>query len=105
MRKGEAALDRWSWAHVGTGVALAKVRVGPWVAVLLLVGFDVLEAALRRVNLDGGGLFEYESPRNIVADVALGVVAFLIVRAVAPPRVRRVRARALVPTSVPAEGT
>ena len=103
MRKGEAALDRWSWAHVGTGAALAKVRVGPWAAVLLLVGFEVLEAGLRRVSLHGSGLFEYESPRNIVADVALGVLAFLVVRAVVPLRAKHVKVPAPVPASVPAD--
>lgn len=74
-RKGEAALDNWSWAHVASGAGLALSGVSWGWSLALLVGFEALEGALRRTK-DRGGLFEYESWPNIVADVVTGMIGF-----------------------------
>ncbi|MHB8634114.1 MAG: hypothetical protein ACYDBQ_09140 [Thermoplasmatota archaeon] len=57
-----------------------------WVPLLLFVGFEVLEAMLRRLPTNGGGLFEYESWPNIVADVVVGMAAFMLWRLVCHTR-------------------
>ncbi len=76
-RKGEAALDNWSWAHVASGAGLALSGVSWGWSLAALVGFEALEGALRRVRTkDAGGLFEYESWPNVVADVVTGMIGF-----------------------------
>lgn len=80
-RPGEAPLDAWSLVHAASGAGLALV-VGPWyVALGLLVAYEGLEAGLRRIKVEEGGLFEYESWPNIVADVAVGMLGFAVLRA------------------------
>jgi hypothetical protein len=83
-RKGEAALDRWTWVHLGTGLGLGLVLSRWWVAVVLLIAFEGLEAILRQVRTRKGGLFEYESAANIVADVVVALAGYLAVRWLAP---------------------
>ena len=76
-RKGEAALDDWSWAHVASGAGLALTGVSWAWAAVLLVGFEAFEGALRRFQDGSGeGLFEYESWPNVVADVLTGMAGF-----------------------------
>ena len=81
-RKGKKAFDAWSLVHVGAGVGLAVVGMGPWLAIALIFGFEVLEAVLRRIPVKGGGgLFEYESWPNVVADIVVGAGGYLAVHA------------------------
>lgn len=80
-RRGESAFDRWSWVHVGSGAALALL-VADWRIVLgLLVAFEGLEGALRRIRVKEGGLFEYESWPNIVGDLVVGMAGFFVIHA------------------------
>ncbi|HLF15944.1 MAG TPA: hypothetical protein VI796_00715 [Candidatus Thermoplasmatota archaeon] len=77
MRPGHAALDLWSLVHLGAGVALGLLGTVWWLAFLLLVAFEALEGILRRVKRHGGGgLFEYESWPNVLADIAIGMVGW-----------------------------
>lgn len=41
-----------------------------------MVAWELLEIALRRSDERDGGVFEYESPANIVADVVFGAVGW-----------------------------
>ena len=80
-KKGEAAFDSWSWAHVASGAGLALTGVSWGWSLAMLVGFEAFEAALRRIQTkSAGGLFEYESWPNIMADVATGMVGFAAAR-------------------------
>lgn len=84
-RKGEDALDWWSLPHFATGLILGLLPIGWLLAAGLIVGYEVLEAGLRRIKTEEGGLFEHESYPNIVADVVLGLAGFGIIHlAVAP---------------------
>ena len=78
-RKGEDALDWWSIPHFASGLALGLLPIDWFVAVALIVGYEVLEAGLRRIKTSEGGLFEYESWTNILVDVLLGLAGFGIV--------------------------
>ena len=80
-RKGEAPFDRWSWVHAGSGAALGLLVASWWLSLALLVAYEVAEAGLRRVKVEEGGLFEYESWRNIGADLAVGMLGWLSARA------------------------
>jgi hypothetical protein len=80
-RKGEAAFDSWSWAHLSSGLGLGASGVAALPAAAVLVGFEVFEAGLRRLKVDGTGLFEYESWKNIFTDIAVGLVGYAAVRA------------------------
>lgn len=85
-RKGEAAVDWWSLVHFASGLVLGLVPfVGWWWAVAILVGYEGLEAGLRRIKTEDGGLFEYESWMNIAIDVALGLTGFAIVHLALAP--------------------
>jgi hypothetical protein len=77
-RRGEAAIDHWTFAHAAGGGLLAFVLpFGAAVILLLLVAYEVFEAALRRVpGSNGRGLFEYESWPNIFADVVIAFAAW-----------------------------
>lgn len=79
-RRGEAALDAWTWVHVGSGVALGVLLRSWWVVLALLVAYEAFEGVLRRIKLEEGGLFEYESWPNIVADVVAGMAGFAAAR-------------------------
>jgi hypothetical protein len=75
-RKGEKAIDWWSLPHFAAGLLLGLLPLG-WVgAAVAIVGYEVFEAALRRVKTEDGGLFEYESWRNIGFDIVLGLAGF-----------------------------
>ena len=76
FRKGDAPFDSWSPVHVASGAGLALLGASLPVAVGLIVGFEVLEAGLRRIKTAEGGLFEYESWSNITADIILGMAGF-----------------------------
>lgn len=76
-RKGEDAFDGWTWVHFASGLALGLIGVKWRWALALLIGFEALEALLRRVKKQGGqGLFEYESWKNIGLDVAAGLIGY-----------------------------
>lgn len=80
-RKGEAALDNWSWAHVASGAGLALGGVSWGWSLVMLVGFEAFEAALRTIRTkEAGGMFEYESWPNIVGDVVTGFIGFAAAR-------------------------
>jgi hypothetical protein len=79
LKKGEAALDWWSLVHVAAGMGLGLLPIGWLWAVLLIVGFEGVEALLRRVKRHGNGLFEHESWPNIAADVVVGLLGFAAV--------------------------
>ena len=84
-RKGEAAIDWWSLPHFAAGLVLGLLPIGWVVATVLIVGYEVVEAGLRRIKTAEGGLFEYESWTNIAVDVVLGLAGFAIIHhAVAP---------------------
>jgi hypothetical protein len=75
-RKGQAPFDIWSWVHLASGVGLGLLAMPWWLALLALVGYEVLEGGLRRVKLEEGGLFEYESWGNIGADLVVGMLGY-----------------------------
>lgn len=80
-RKGEHALDGWTWVHFASGLALGIVGLKWRWALALLIGFEAVEALLRRAKKDGEGLFEYESWKNVAADVAAGLLGYAVGRA------------------------
>lgn len=86
--RGEDALDRWTWAHVATGFGLGFLGVKLGWASALLIGFEALEGVLRQFKVEEGGLFEYESWKNILADVLVGIAAYAAVRPFVPARAR-----------------
>lgn len=84
-RKGSGAIDVWSAVHFVSGIGLGVVGLGPWLAIGAIVGFEVLEAALRGIKgKKGGGLFEYESWPNVVADIVVGALGYLVIHAFWP---------------------
>ena len=83
--KGEKAVDWWSLPHFASGLLLGLLPVGwPW-AFGMVIGYECFEAALRRVKTEDGGLFEYESWRNIFVDVVLGLAGYSIMHAAVFP--------------------
>ncbi len=77
-RNGEHPFDRWTWAHVASGLALGALHV-PWLWMLIIVIlYEGLEGVLRRVKLKDGGLFEYESWANIIIDILVAVVGYAL---------------------------
>ena len=79
MRRGRAALDWWTLPHIGSGVVLALLLAEPWVILALLILYEAFEGALRRVKTKaGGGVFEYESWPNVIADVIVAMAPWLI---------------------------
>lgn len=78
-KKGQPALDWWTLPHVASGIALALLLAEPWTILALLVLYEAFEAGLRRYKTrSGAGVFEYESWPNIVADVIVAMVPWLI---------------------------
>lgn len=73
MRKGEAAVDAWSWVHLASGVALGAVGFGFLATFGLLVLYEAVEALLRK-GRSGVGVFEYESWTNILVDILVGML-------------------------------
>lgn len=84
-RKGEAAVDWWSLVHFASGLVLGLLPIGWVLAVVAIVGYEVLEAGLRRVKTKEGGLFEHESWVNITLDVVLGLAGYAIVHVAIGP--------------------
>lgn len=83
-RPGDAPLDWWSIVHTASGAALAVVVGRWWVALGLLLAYEVMEAGLRRVKRHGDGLFEYESWYNIALDIVVGMVGWFVVAYLVP---------------------
>ena len=77
-RKGEATFDWWSLVHFATGLLMGLLPIGWPLACALIVGYELFEGGLRHVKTEEGGLFEYESWPNIVADIALGLAGYAI---------------------------
>jgi hypothetical protein len=84
-RKGEAAVDWWSALHFLGGVLLGLLPIGWLTAVGIVVGYEFVEAGLRRIKTEDGGLFEYESWPNIGVDVVLGLAGFGVVHVALRP--------------------
>lgn len=84
-RNGEAAIDAWSLVHFAAGLLVGLLPVGWLSAALLLVGYEALEAGLRRIQTKDGGLFEYESWPNIAVDIGLGLAGFGVVHVAVRP--------------------
>ena len=84
-RKGKDALDAWSLAHFASGLVLGLLPLGWLTAAALILGYEGVEAGLRRIKTEDGGLFEYESWRNIFVDVVLGFAGYAIVHVVVLP--------------------
>lgn len=83
-RRGESPWDWWTVPHAAAGAALGLLGMGwPW-ALAVILGFELVEAGLRRVKHEGKGLFEYESWPNIAADVVVAVAAFAVARYLLP---------------------
>jgi hypothetical protein len=82
-RKGEAALDAWSLAHLASGVGLGLVGLATIWALVAIVAFEVVEGGLRRIKTTqrSSGLFEHESWSNIAADIVVGASGFFLGRA------------------------
>ncbi len=73
---GDAPLDGWTFLHLASGVALARIGINREVAYGLIAGVEIAELVLRR-RLP----FFRESFANIAADIAAGVGAYEAVRA------------------------
>jgi hypothetical protein len=86
MRRGEAPLDRWSLVHVASGGALAVLNVNWYWMLAILVGFEAVEAGLRRIKVTEGGLFEYESWWNVAGDLVTGAMGWAVVWFLVPFR-------------------
>jgi hypothetical protein len=83
-RKGEAAFDGWSWVHAAGGFVLGLSGLyWPW-ALAAIAAYELLEGGLRRIKVEEGGLFEYESWPNIFADIAVGSLGYAIGRYAIP---------------------
>ena len=81
LRKGEPVLDWWTLPHVASGVVLAFTLHSWLLSLALLVVYEVFEALLRRIKTkSGAGVFEYESWPNIVADVVIGMIGWVVAR-------------------------
>jgi hypothetical protein len=79
--KGESPFDVWTLVHAAAGYVLGKF-FSPGKVLAILVSYELLEAALRGSdkNPNATGLFEYESVKNILADVAIGFAASMLAR-------------------------
>jgi hypothetical protein len=84
-RNGEAALDEWSFAHFACGLVVGLLPIGWATAAAAIVGYEAFEGGLRHVKTEEGGLFEYESWRNIGMDVVLGLAGFAVVHVALRP--------------------
>jgi hypothetical protein len=75
-RPGHAPVDAWSLMHLASGLLLGVLTQTWWLALVLVVGFEILEAGMRRIKRHGKGLFEYESWPNIIADIVIGILGW-----------------------------
>ncbi len=78
-RPGDPPFDRWTLVHIASGVGLGLLGTPWWLAVALLVVYEVFEAVLRR-RRSGGGVFEHESLANILADIAVGLAGWAVAK-------------------------
>ena len=91
-RRGEDPWDNWSWVHIASGIGLGAIGLKFGWATALIVGFEVMEAILRRFKTtEGGGLFEYESWKNVGGDIVLGVAGVWLAKKFWPARALVVR--------------
>lgn len=72
--------DLWSVVHFASGALLGWSGLGMCTVLLILTAFEVFESMLRAVGPAGEGLFEHESPRNILADLLIGALGFYCAR-------------------------
>lgn len=70
-----AAADSWTVVHVGSGLVLGVLGVPAVLTIAALVGFEVVEAFLRREG-GRGALFASETPGNVFVDVLAGLVGY-----------------------------
>lgn len=73
-------IDVWTLVHVATGWVLARLGLSFFPVLGLLLGFEVVEAWLRKLKTGGVGLFAPESHGNIVADILAGCAGYVIGR-------------------------
>lgn len=79
--RGYAAFDVWTWVHLASGLALGVLFSSWLLSIGLLVGFEVLEAGLRRLRTKSDrGFFEPESWPNVLVDVLVGAAGVAVVR-------------------------
>jgi hypothetical protein len=78
-RKGENWFDFWSLLHVASGALLAALGLSWKWALLILVGFELWEMALRK-GKTGDALLEYESIPNVIGDVLFGLLGFFLLK-------------------------
>lgn len=81
MVTGVSPLDIWSIVHFASGACLAVIGLNARSSIVVLTVFEIIEAGLRLVPRAEGPLFEYESFANIVADVFIGLIGYLLVEA------------------------
>lgn len=67
----QRAIDGWTVIHLLAGVWLGAIGVSRPVAYGLILGVEILEFMLRPTTD-----FFIESPANVIADIAAGVVAY-----------------------------
>jgi hypothetical protein len=77
--RGEKAIDWWSLPHFASGLLLGLLPIGWVTCFAALTLYEGFEAALRQVKTEEGGLFEYESWRNILFDIVVGLAGFAII--------------------------
>ena len=74
------AYQDWAFERVASGASLGAMRM-PWpVAAAIVSGFEVVESALRRLETGRGRWFRRENWAEIVADVLVGMGAYLLGR-------------------------
>ena len=82
--KGEASLDRWTLVHLASGFALGWLGAGLLTTATVLVGYEAFEMQLRKVPATGdsngfvAGLLEFESQKNILADLIAGLAGYFV---------------------------
>ena len=84
LRVNSGALDVWSLVHAVWGGACVALHIPPWLFVGLSMGYEVFEYWHETPH--GSALFGSkapESPTNVVGDLAVEFVAYLVARAVA----------------------
>ena len=73
--------DRWTFVHIGSGYLMCRLRVPTGLALLWIIGFEMLEALLRShpdnvPSFIPKGYLEYESQANIVGDILAGLFGY-----------------------------
>jgi hypothetical protein len=83
-RKGEAALDWWTWVHFGAGCLIGLTGLAWAWALAVIVVYELVEGGLRHIKTEEGGLFEYESWPNIFVDILVGTAGYFLAFFVSP---------------------